>query len=1125
MRNFGNQKSQTPMKYVSLILLLLLIPLFGSAQPDADRQSMLWEVSGNGLPGNSYLYGSAHLNDPSLFNFGDSVYYALRSCEQFAGEVNFAQLDSVLADMLLEYFFAGAEGRAPEDSTGSAKNDMPFGQMDMQGKATIVDCYLYRAAMNLGLSSHGLENMDEHTSLLDGLPADNRKYDRRSTWYREFIDAYAMGDLDLLQEMIDSSLYRNGDPYQMVKRNQIQATSFIELAQKAGTFAVVGVAHLFGDSNVPELLRRKGYTVRRVKQGAPTTALDELFDRHQDTPWHDINGQVFNFTLQSHLPYEPVSVNEYSEFHFGTEFDKGLVYMTMALSSEVISDEIDLLSFAIDGILPDTLALKKSRTVVNDNLIRYDLENFSSKNAYKARLYANDQVYLMQLIFGLSASALDHPNVNKYLDGLTIRTELPPVPKAWNEQFDAEGNFTYYFPDDIPFQVNTVNSQDYQERGEVSLNYKVYKDPENDNEYMVRYHCMPPGITFIEPYEDLNVTMKYLASLYRGEVREFTYFSKDGYLGADAIVVDTFDNHFYVRELIRGAMMYILVQKSPERRRNTRFFESLTFNPPVFRTEHTFIYPEAGFSMKTPKRNYHYQSTDEDVITENYDFNYEDSGVVLLLEFEPYSKYEELNLSDSIFSLTNILGGESVDTVFSYKTFRYGDVCPAYKVVYQNDSTAYDRTVYGVFCNHHFTSMEIVSPEPMRSTSFVDDLLGSIEIRLNDRSGTSLTTRKADLILADLEAKDSLTFYQALEAFSAYDDFRESDLARIYPLLWKPLLNEIEAYNAKYLMVKKLHDFESPEVEDELVKYYSATDNDYVQALILESLGRRSSPTSMPKLFGLLNELEPDRQLFPELFMILQDSAALMEQYYPDLKQLAEKRIGEPQILALIAYWLEQEGALSFLEKDQSWYHPRMYAQIDSFYVALAADTSASIDGYLMDYIREKGDPEKTAELYAVLAKSPDIFGKYRIIYNLIATNQSLPQELMDTVMTSEYYRYWVVKGLDIFDRSLPDRWNQQKDIADAIIKYHYYTETNYWCDSCTVIREISASRAKPGNMLFMKCLSELGDGYYLGCIGPFDEQGHFDPNNDQSVYFTETVAESDFEKILLQFLEYMNGE
>jgi uncharacterized protein YbaP (TraB family) len=48
----------------------------------------LWRISGNNLTTPSYLYGTMHVQDRRLFNFGDSLYTAIEKTQSFAIEIN-----------------------------------------------------------------------------------------------------------------------------------------------------------------------------------------------------------------------------------------------------------------------------------------------------------------------------------------------------------------------------------------------------------------------------------------------------------------------------------------------------------------------------------------------------------------------------------------------------------------------------------------------------------------------------------------------------------------------------------------------------------------------------------------------------------------------------------------------------------------------------------------------------------------------------------------------------------------------------------------------------------------------------------------------------------------------------
>ncbi len=63
----------------------------------------MWRISGQGLKQPSYLYGTMHLQDKRLFNFGDSLYRFLEKAEGFAMEIDFHDyLDTIMQRSIQE---------------------------------------------------------------------------------------------------------------------------------------------------------------------------------------------------------------------------------------------------------------------------------------------------------------------------------------------------------------------------------------------------------------------------------------------------------------------------------------------------------------------------------------------------------------------------------------------------------------------------------------------------------------------------------------------------------------------------------------------------------------------------------------------------------------------------------------------------------------------------------------------------------------------------------------------------------------------------------------------------------------------------------------------------------------
>ncbi len=73
-------------RFRSTVLFILFIGFFSEAH--AQNNSLLWEITGNGLTDTSYLYGTIHIRDKRVFNLGDSTYYAINRTKALFGELN-----------------------------------------------------------------------------------------------------------------------------------------------------------------------------------------------------------------------------------------------------------------------------------------------------------------------------------------------------------------------------------------------------------------------------------------------------------------------------------------------------------------------------------------------------------------------------------------------------------------------------------------------------------------------------------------------------------------------------------------------------------------------------------------------------------------------------------------------------------------------------------------------------------------------------------------------------------------------------------------------------------------------------------------------------------------------------
>ena len=1108
------------MKCIPLIALLCMLSNLCIGQDESKIPNFLWEISGNDLPGTSYLFGSAHLNDSRVLQFDDSLYYALKSCEQFAAEIDMSRFDSSATQEILDFVLQGILDEDTRDSMANAReekgSDNVFEEMDMKGKSTFMDAFLYRAAMNLGLSSYGLEEMEDQLQILSSSSYSSDEFLHGSSDYEKLIGIYRNRDWEELKRNF-SFWFDSG--FEIKKRNSIQADSFERLAKKGKTFGVVGLFHLFGEDNVLEILEKQGYSVRQVYLGNPTSAIDSLYQIPRERHWHSIEVSELGVSLLSNIKIDPVESEGIGYFLGSVEIEQGLIYFSMLLKAPEGFEETFIGSAKAD-IFPDTLALSITPFKKGNRIWGYNFENLSEKNAYKARFSRVGAISVFQMVVGISHSAIESSSADAFLNGM----EILPVKQKMTPYYSSLGAFHYRFPDSIPFTESLYTHNSFPEHGKAQVAYKAYKNPISEEEYLVRYNTFPPGVYNADPYLSLQGIVTQFSNLYAAEPSQVNFFTKQGLLALDAKLTDSTNADYYVRSLIKGSSTYVLLQKSPSQRRDSAFFEGLRLTELKFDPDTSFTYPDAGFSMAGSRHIYDYPTKEEGNPVDNYSINMNNAGVVIDLKFRKYGPYDEVALDDSLFTQENLVDLDKLDSLVSFTFLKVEDVCPGYLVSYTNDSTYNLYTVGEFRCNQHQVGMEIIAPLGLESLEYMGQLIETIHFEVNDSSRSSLTDRKAERLFRDLASSDSSIFNQAAAAYDTYTDIRGEDLPDLYKLLNTDLWGDREEIGVKYGIISDLHNFETPEVEHFLQEYYTQDIADELRYRILESFSRRDSDSAAYILLSLLEKTPAEASLPESLYEVFQDSTELFAQNYLRMKNLARSGVGEQAFLAEVVRLMERDSVPLFVKQDSVAIQLLMEAQIQRYLSRPPVDSTLSMEAYIMDYLllEDLGETEKG--LYEFILETDDIYGKYRSAYNKLAQGEELTDPLLSDVMDNDYYRYWMLVGYDSFDKEVPSRYRDKEETATVIMKNYIYDNYDYWCDSCFVVREVYDEFISPKSMLFMKCKTDQEGAFYWGIIGPFEESGRIYFDEEKSVYYNTPYQTENPEELLESFLGHLKG-
>jgi len=302
--------------YNFLFLLIFTTPL--SAQvatlpevsPDSAilqlENSLLWEISGNGLENASYLYGTIHmigaddffLTEPTKIAFAESkrVAFEIDMENMNSMTVMFSMLGQVMMDggmtlkkLLSEEDYATVDAHFKEIGmplfllervkpmflSALAAGDMSGGDLQ-SGAVKSYEMEFMEMAKTNEQEIDGLETIAYQMSIFDSIPypvqaemlvESIKGGEEGSDQFAEMVKLYKAQDLAGMQEMFNAEEGGLGDYEDVMlnnrNRNWIPVMGKMMIEKK--TFFAVGAGHLGGELGVVNLLRKEGYTVEAIK--------------------------------------------------------------------------------------------------------------------------------------------------------------------------------------------------------------------------------------------------------------------------------------------------------------------------------------------------------------------------------------------------------------------------------------------------------------------------------------------------------------------------------------------------------------------------------------------------------------------------------------------------------------------------------------------------------------------------------------------------------------------------------------------------------------------------------------------------------------------------------------------
>ena len=271
-----------------MTIVLMVLPV------KAASQSLLWKITGNDLQAPSYLYGTIHLNDQRVFTWSEHVYAKLDRCKIFASEIDLSTENMVKAagmmllpeDQTLHDRFDEAEYELVRTAVKSCSGFELSLFNKVKPPALIALCYagnrpgsmeatvdelLYRHAKTTGITTIGIETVEEQVALLDKIPDDYvleffKNLDKQDMEFESLIRCYSRADLDslwLLMQDEESGAMLTDELIRL--RNYRMTERVIPLIRQQSIFVAIGAGHLPGQDGIIALLRKEGFMVEAVE--------------------------------------------------------------------------------------------------------------------------------------------------------------------------------------------------------------------------------------------------------------------------------------------------------------------------------------------------------------------------------------------------------------------------------------------------------------------------------------------------------------------------------------------------------------------------------------------------------------------------------------------------------------------------------------------------------------------------------------------------------------------------------------------------------------------------------------------------------------------------------------------
>lgn len=1088
----------------TLMALLLCLPLISSAQNQ--KTGLLWRISGNGLSGASYLYGTMHLKDKKLFSFPDSLYAAIEQTEGFAIELH---PDSIVRAALDEYDDSRyvSELLSPADFNRIKKKmesefdrkpekitlrelqtfcSQRYYRVEAENSMnTFMDTYLYSAASRLGKWTGGIEDVEDQMGLQGRQSPQSVAYEFMETdkvirtRMDSMINIYLKGNADFMAFMT------SGDSI-MIKRNHKMTLRMDSMMHLRTMVFAIGAAHLTGKKGVVGLLKEKGYTVEPVVHSKREFILDHSFN-FKETPWVTVNEKKGLYTVQ--LPGESSREYEIPGTDGGVrvyvDLRSGLSYFTfVSLAKKDLN--YDTLAKDLLRRIDSRILASKSSAIRNGEVEGKEFLAESKEAVVRLQLFIVDGLAYGAYVTYTPTALIMTSDIEKFFSSFSVKR-----PTA---EMLAERTPRNFSSDESGFKVHLpVKPVVRREASESSVTWQYAAlDMEHENGFLIMVQHLSADLTFINDSTQFAAYTQNIRNMENGKLLKE---QRDTFAGFPAnwidftLMLDGEKIFYRTLNVLRGKRnYYFMAYSGSEARLNeaaVEYFKSISFYNLISDAWQTQTVPGGDFSVWSPAPFKKEENSNNSLEYSSWVSMDTLNAVSIIIHKEPHSPYLKVS-SDTAYLRSAVMeyigyGHELLNFKFTRNgnfqsaeaesKYAEGHTRKKMRCVFDNQS------VYCLFAIGDQQSLE----QPGIARMFESfTLAGSADY-------TELYKSKAAILLKALASDDSATSFRAFRRLPDLEFSRE-DLPLLYAAMKETYRENLyNVYGNIGDAIRKTGDSSSI---GELSKLYRELDpaQDKLRMEILNSIllwqtaGTHKLTAELfladpPKTANMLyfmykfyDSIELAAPWYHKFMTMINDSGLVTPMMNFTRRMIENKQLQPTDLKPYRQIFFNMAGKVSAAKTDEAneniWYYDDL--------------------AMVLTFMR---DPAAIASLKKMFSNpTPEV--KLEVIMGLLSIKQPLPPAELLKVAADRGTRFSLYDTLSGAGKLLlfPKNYLNQKAFGESSL-YHSMEDDEYGLKSITFIGEKVVYYKKGKKKFYMyKVNYEFEDGKnsYLGVTGPY---------------------------------------